>query len=912
MEFLIKEFKINGNNEIKSLYNNLIKVNLQFQIFNLDSNSILKSNTYYIYKSIYNYILFTSKQKIFLRNINYLQKQIISTKFLKNNLLKYKLTNKNNTLKLLLLSFIIFFYFHMLLQNNIDIKTKNKYLLIKKLYNLLKIYSTIIPKLFFDKLLNKDELEVILKMFILFSINNYNNKEIKENNNIENIMYLKECLNIIKIIYNSSIEEQNMLINIINYININICYINKDKNNLNYKINKDNNNFNYTNKFYMIHNDHKTTKLLSLMNIIDKLNNSELNNAYFELLSNIYYFQFSYNKFNWPFYRLFEPLLVNIDKKNYSTILNEISFPNFQLNFIKYLIDKEKIFIENNPCILKNGFYFGENNNNSGIIAEIGKLEDNFIITFGFKLLIKNEHLKQKEFIVLQIKNINDNKSQLIVSIKKKSDSYSLVLIDNKKNEKNIVSIIPCKYYIFSLQIKDSNLYVVYRYDNFPTIFFEVKKFHFKINNNLFICVGCDVEPIKLKNKKFHKNYKYTNKFTGFIGDVHIINTKSYINKDKNKDINNIFNLQEYILDFKGKYGYIIPQSILKQENLNEYITTNILDFKIKKGDKFIRKDEKEEYKIIDNICLYITSKNFKLINYMDKIDYLNYDSNYDEKEKLLNEIHKEYQYFNNYRIKRNEDNNNNKIVEINTKLFNCNFNIFENRSSLVKLIEEDWIFYLILILEYYYQVIYKIYIDILEKEKNENNKNEINNSYISNEQKQILNSIENGIENIIIFFENKIYGSYLNIKQYKMKLFYYQINVVIKQYILIQNINEQIYRFLIKFLENYQELINKNFNKINDDKDLYIEIRDFFFDFLLNPDLYKKSEKFNLLKNLNKLFALLNQIIEENMDNMELLQNKIFYRLLFFVFLFKFINHMIVFPYNSSILIKLHKKVGN
>ena len=94
MEFLIKEFKINGNNEIKVLYNNLIKVNLQLQIFHLDSNFILKSNTYYIYKSIYNYILFTSKQKIFLRNINYLQKQIISTKFLKNNLLKYKLTNK--------------------------------------------------------------------------------------------------------------------------------------------------------------------------------------------------------------------------------------------------------------------------------------------------------------------------------------------------------------------------------------------------------------------------------------------------------------------------------------------------------------------------------------------------------------------------------------------------------------------------------------------------------------------------------------------------------------------------------------------------------------------------------------------------------------------------------------------------
>ena len=42
-------------------------------------------------------------------------------------------------------------------------------------------------------------------------------------------MYLKECLKIIKIIFNkdSNKEEENFLINIFKYINNNICYIDK-------------------------------------------------------------------------------------------------------------------------------------------------------------------------------------------------------------------------------------------------------------------------------------------------------------------------------------------------------------------------------------------------------------------------------------------------------------------------------------------------------------------------------------------------------------------------------------------------------------------------------------------------------------------------------------------------------------
>jgi len=55
-----------------------------------------------------------------------------------------------------------------------------------------------------------------------------------------------------------------------------------------------------------------------------------------------------------------------------------------------------------------------------------------------------------------------------------------------------------------------------------------------------------------------------------------------------------------------------------------------------------MNKDKKYENKIINNIPLFISSKNFKLIEYMDSIDYLNYDTIYYKKEGKLNDIKKE------------------------------------------------------------------------------------------------------------------------------------------------------------------------------------------------------------------------------------------------------------------------------
>ena len=74
---------------------------------------------------------------------------------------------------------------------------------------------------------------------------------------------------------------------------------------------------------------------------------------------------------------------------------------------------------------------------------------------------------------------------------------------------------------------------------------------------------------------------------------------------------------------------------------------------------------------------------------------------------------------------------------------------LVENTSSLVKFIEEDGIFNMILILEYYYQILFKICKDILDD-------NNTGNKILSFEQNEILKIIEKGIEDYLDFFLKK------------------------------------------------------------------------------------------------------------------------------------------------------------
>ena len=310
--------------------------------------------------------------------------------------------------------------------------------------------------------------------------------------------------------------------------------------------------------------------------------------------------------------------------------------------------------------------------------------------------------------------------------------------------------------------------------------------------------------------------------FTGFIGDIFLINMHSY--KDK-------FSLQKNILYLKGKYGYTLVKSVWEQKSLDEYITSNLEKTTKNLGDLddkenlFKKKiSDKRNFKILENTELYITSSNFRLVEYMDNIDYKNYDNYYHQKEKLVAKSKKENQFLNNLRTK--DSVHNKKVIELGSSLFNCNFNFVENTSSLIKFIEEDGIFYMILIMEYYYQILFKISKDVLSDNKSD---------YItlSKEQNEIINIIERGIEDYLDFFYKKMKDNYFNIKQYKKILFFYQVNVVIKQFILLKNISNNIFELLIEFLKRYQHFLKEYINaSYNEDNAFYKNQRNFFLIF--------------------------------------------------------------------------------
>ena len=71
--------------------------------------------------------------------------------------------------------------------------------------------------------------------------------------------------------------------------------------------------------------------------------------------------------------------------------------------------------------------------------------------------------------------------------------------------------------------------------------------------------------------------------------------------------------------------------------------------------------------------------------------------------------------------------------------------------------------------------------------------------------------------------------------------------------------------------------------------KKIYNKIRNFFFDFLLNVKLYKQTDQFNLLINLNSLVDSLFEVIQSEAAIEKLLNENILEKLLNFIFfLFK------------------------
>ena len=148
------------------------------QLNKLFDGDISKSIIIFINKLINNYInIYSHKRNNVCRFITFLTKKF-AKRPLDNNY-RYSSKNKTNIKKLILWIYLMIYRNQLSIMNSKIIKSVEKYLSVKKLYYLLKKMKPILSKLYIDKIFEIEELEIIMKMLIIFTVND-NYKEIKK------------------------------------------------------------------------------------------------------------------------------------------------------------------------------------------------------------------------------------------------------------------------------------------------------------------------------------------------------------------------------------------------------------------------------------------------------------------------------------------------------------------------------------------------------------------------------------------------------------------------------------------------------------------------------------------------------------------------------------------------------------
>ena len=169
--------------EVKEMFNNIMtKGNVKLN--NLNTGDYSKGIINFMNKLINKYInIYSSKRSGILRYINFLSKKFIE-KPLKSDY-KYSTKNKTNIKKIILLIYLMIYKNHISLMHSSDKKDGTNFLCIKKLYHLLKKMSSILSKLYIDKVFELAELAIFIKMLIFFTVND-DLTDMKENS----ILYL--------------------------------------------------------------------------------------------------------------------------------------------------------------------------------------------------------------------------------------------------------------------------------------------------------------------------------------------------------------------------------------------------------------------------------------------------------------------------------------------------------------------------------------------------------------------------------------------------------------------------------------------------------------------------------------------------------------------------------------------------
>ena len=789
--------------------------------------------------------------KIKARNIKY----IINILKNKNIKLKYK-SSFNSSQKIINYIFITFIYnlfiqFLLNKKNKDSIKRRKVHFILN---NLLNNILFIIGKLYIDTIINDDFFEMILRLLLIFTTSKSEN-ESNEKDEIIHLMFMKSCFNLIKNVFNYLLLIQNKYTSVQEILINKIIIFMKD-NIINF--NDNSKRIAYINKVFLSKYESKTLLLIDLYSIISKIKSETIFNNFIDLLANIYYFK--YENVRRPMMRQLEPLFININKKNIKQLENDINLSDFSISLINSLIKKEDDILKEHSCLIKQGFYFG--NDISGLVCDINSLENEFIILLGFMI----EPTKMFEITLFNIINNKDKSTELKLFLRKsKENNYELFAESKKISESTTKIYIECnRYYILSINFKigglfqSSSMKIYYIKDN-NILENEKKKMkngkelkikNFK-NENISICFGCDI------NSKDPD--KIINKFRGFIGDIIILNTKNIKN-------NNIDSFHELLLSLKGNYKDIL---YIIGETQNNNIFLNCFNNNNNIKDKIINFSEKEN-KLLDDIKAIISSNLFQLIDYQDDIDNIKYNKNdLNENNEIC--IKKKYSEF-----KIKSEALDESMIKIYTNIFDKNFHIFKNEFTITEFIKYDGINYLSLLLEYYYQILSHLCVI-----KNDNNEKDI---------EYICHKIEKKILKILNFFYDNIkLNKIINTNYEEINKFYYEITITLLKYMELNSLDLDIIICLLNLLDGL-DFDSQNIDVID-------SIKTNLFDFLLNPKIYKKKGENQIIK-LNEVFKHLCFIIKNNSNN----DSQFIKNINSEEYLNKILSFIWIFDYNNNI----------
>ena len=599
--------------------------------------------------------------------------------------------NKEKIFKLFIIYPIIIWNIINKLKNNTN--AKSVHISINSLYDELKFLISIFCKLYKENIFNYDELEVLTKLFLILSIFPYefNNKKLENiinHNSIKSFLFINLSVEMYKkLFYSNKKINENEEKTIINYLTFFYEKI------INTRI---------STQLMFSDYDIKTTRFYNFIEILP------MSTKIYDIVKNIYISIYK-NRLNYNFITLFlkiiKKILINIEKKDISEIQNDISVILFPLELL-FKIDNIESF-----NFSEKGFYLEEETAGFSIPNKTLSDKDKFSICFSFNFNPFNELIN--EYSLLKMIHRDKPKEEYFkIKISKKKDNsniYLMTYLVKKKEIKEYIEINSRETYI---------IYISFSAKEIITIIQKGKIDHKSIYNmkgdifnkvpisKLEFLIGCD-KQIKEKDKDQANNYILKNTYQGYIGSFLLFKKELIYNeKDKNKK---------------------------KDKKINQNNTTNELQIVFKNiVNNYLQLcyyNQKEYANIQKNIELKVTPNLFTFYNKIEKIDFTEFHEDYTEikgkKKKFcyLLELKKYYlkdkspnksiitYKTNNYLYEGNEI-----IME---DYFSSYFTTIDYNNSIYKFIEYDGIKILILVVEYFYQII--AHISSLESQNNIN-----------------------------------------------------------------------------------------------------------------------------------------------------------------------------------------------